>query len=37
MLGSTLVLAKVRIAKKHFTDRLAESGKPPDMTIHRQG
>ncbi len=27
MLGSTLVLAEVRIANKHF-DRLAESGKP---------
>jgi hypothetical protein len=36
MLGSTLVLAKVRIVNKHFIDRLAESAKPPDMTKHRQ-
>ena len=36
MLGSTLMLAKVRIGNKRFTHGLAESGKPPDMTTHRQ-
>jgi len=35
MMGSTLVPARVRIANKHFIDRLAESGRPPDMTKHR--
>ena len=34
--GSTLMLARVRMGNKRFTDRLAESGKLPDMTIHRQ-
>lgn len=36
MLGSTHIRAQVVLRHKCLTDRLAEAGKPPDMTTHRQ-
>ncbi len=36
MLGSTLMLAPFVLGTSVFANGLAESGKPPDMTTHRQ-